>query len=127
MNLPLLNSRLATYLGARDSHLDLTTGSADQLSELVADTAEQGKTVVLGQGSQQVLDGLAATAGLLLELSHNLALVGGAQRRRLEDRHQLRVFGQKSTQLAERGASWLEGGSLDGGRVLLRRQNDAAG
>lgn len=102
-------------------------GSTNQLAELVADAAEQGQTIVLGESAEQILDGLGVSTGLLLKLSNDLALVGGAQRRRLKNRHQLGILGQEATQLAHRSAGRLEGGGLDGGRVLLRRQNDAKG
>jgi hypothetical protein len=48
---------LSTYLSGSDGHLDLTTGSGHDLAELLADTTEDAKTVVLGEGIEEVLDG----------------------------------------------------------------------
>lgn len=109
-----------TYLSARNRHLNLTAGGGNQLAELVADTVQKRQAVVVGQRAKQVLDGLAARASLLLELLHNLALVGGAQGWRLEDGRQLGVLGQEAAQLGERGAGRLERRRLDGGRVLRK-------
>lgn len=82
----------STYRSTRDRHLNFSTGSTHQLAELGADASEQGQAVILGQGAQEVLDGLAAGASALLELGDNGRLVAGGQRRGLEDGGQLGVL-----------------------------------
>lgn len=113
------------YLGASDNHLDLTTGGAHELAELGADTREKGQAVVLGEGGEEVLDGLAGGAGVLLQLGDDSALVGGGERRGLEDSHELRILLNDIAESGEALGGGLEGGGLDGGRVLFKRQNDA--
>ncbi len=115
------------YLGAGDHQLDLTAGGAHKLVELAADTGEKTKAVVLGEGGEEVLDGLARGTGVLLQLGDDGALVGGRQGRGLEDGDQLRILLQQAAEGGEAPGGGLEGGGLDGGRVLYNatRQNDA--
>ena len=115
------------YLGAGDHHLDLTTGGAHKLVELSANTGEKAEAVVLGEGGEEVLDGLARGTGVLLQLNDDGALVGGGQGRGLEDGDQLRILLQQVAEGGETLGGGLEGGGLDGSRVLYNatRQNDA--
>lgn len=112
-------SKESTYRSARDRHLNLSTGGAHQLGELGAHASEQRKTVVLGQCIQEVLDGRAAGASVLLELGDDGRLVAGSQRRGLENSGQLGIPLDQAAQLAQRAGGRLEGRGLDGGRVLL--------
>ncbi len=115
------------YLGAGDHHLDLAAGGAHELVELAADAGEEAEAVVLGEGGEEVLDGLARGAGVLVELGHDGALVGGGQGRGLEDGDQLRILLDQGTEGGKAPGGGLEGGGLDGGRVLwsATRQNGA--
>ncbi len=71
------------YLGRCDDHLDLAAGSADKLSKLITDVLQESQAVVLGEGSEEVLDGLvgAGSTDALLELGDDEALVGVGQSR----------------------------------------------
>lgn len=114
---PVLGVDMITYRSARDGHLDLAARGAHQLAEPGADGAQQRQAVVLGQGLQEVLDGLAAAAGLL-ELGDDGGLVGGRQHGRLEDLDQLGVLGHQVGQLVHGVGGRVEGRGLGGGRVL---------
>lgn len=116
-------TRAKTYRSARNCHLNLSTGSAHQLAKLGADTSQQRQTVVLGQRLEEVLDGLAADAGALLELGNDGRLVGSAQHRRAQDGCQLGVLGNEVAELGQGGSGRVQRRGLDGGRVLL--QNNA--
>lgn len=107
-----------TYRGARDRHLDLAAGGAQELVELGADAAEQGQAVVLGEGVEEVLDRLVGGAGALLELGDDGGLVGGAQGRGPEDGRQLGVLLDEAAQPAEGSGRGVQGRGLDCGSVL---------
>jgi hypothetical protein len=115
------------YLSAGNHHLDLTAGGAHELAELGADAWKQAQAVVLGEGSEEVLDGLARGAGTLLQLGNDGALVGGGQGRGLEDGDELGVLLEEAAEGGEALGGGLEGRGLDGGRVLFSepRQNGA--
>jgi hypothetical protein len=116
-----------SYLSAGNHHLDLTAGGAHELAELGADAGQQTQAVVLGESSEEVLDGLARGAGILLQLGDDGALVGGGQGRGLEDSDELRVLLEEAAEGGEALGGGLEGRGLDGGRVLFGepRQNGA--
>jgi hypothetical protein len=57
---------IVTYSCTGNNHLDLATGSRHELAELVTHALKQTQSVVLGEGSKEVLDGLVASARLLL-------------------------------------------------------------
>jgi len=118
-------SKSKPYLSAGNHHLDLTTGGAHELIELVADTGKETKAVVLGEGRKEVLDGLTGGANVLLQLGDDGALVGGGQRRCLENVDELGVLLDQAAEGGEALGSGLEGRGLDGGRVLFSNQNDA--
>lgn len=109
-----------TYRSAGDDQLDLTAGSAHQLAELVADTLQDAQSVVLGQGGQEVLDGVVGARGTegLLQLGNNGALVGIGQSRSAQDGGELGVLGNDIVQGAERLGGRVERGGLGGGSVL---------
>lgn len=100
-----------TYLGTRDNHLDLSTRGAHDLGELVADALQDAQSVVLGQRSQEVLDGLVGARGAqrLLQLGYDGALVAGGQGGGAEDGHQLLVLGDEVTEGAQGLGSRVEG------------------
>ena len=106
------------YLSAGNNHLNLAARSTDELSKLGADTGEESEAVVLSEGGQEVLDGVVG-AGVLLELGDDGALVGGAEGGGLEDGNELRVLLDHVVEGGDALGGWLEGRSLDGGRVLL--------
>ena len=116
------------YLSAGNHHLDLAAGGAHELAELAANAGEEAEAVVLGEGGEEVADGLARGAGVLLELGDDGALVGGREGRGLEDGDQLGVLLDQAGEGGDALGGGLEGGGLDGGRVLLlgeARQNGA--
>lgn len=108
-----------TYLGAGDSHLNLAAGSAHQLAKLGANLGQEAEAVVLGQNLEQVLDGGAAGARRLLELSNDGALVGGSQGRGDEDGGKLGVLLDQLLELGQAAGGRLERLGLDGRGVLL--------
>lgn len=83
----------ATYGSAGDSQLDLAPSGAHQLAELMADALQETQSVVLGEGVEEVLDGvgLVLAAGVLLELGNDGGLVLGGERWRKHDLGQLGV------------------------------------
>ncbi len=100
-------------------------GSAHELAKLGAHAGKETQTVVLGQGGQEVLDRLAGNARALGELGDDGALVGDGERGDREDGDQLRILLQQGVEGSDTLGGRLEGGGLDGGRVLFRKQNDA--
>lgn len=80
-----------TYGSAADSHLDLATRGSHQLGKLLRNTLEDAQAVVVGQGLQEVLDGLAA-AGSLLELGDDGGLVGIGESRGAQDGGELGIL-----------------------------------
>ena len=60
---------LISYLSAGNDELNLAAGGADDLGELLGDAAEYAEAVVLGEGGEEVLDGVvgggAVAAGVL--------------------------------------------------------------
>lgn len=108
-----------SYLCAGDGNLDLAAGGAHKLGKLGGDTGEETEAVVLGEGVEEVLDGLARDAGGLDELGDNGALVGGAQGGGTEDGRQLGVLLDEVAEGGDGLGRRLEGGGLDGGSVLL--------
>jgi len=83
----------ATYGSAGDSQLDLAPSSAHQLAELMADALQETQSVVLGEGGEEVLDGvgLVLPAGVLLELGNDGGFVLGGEGWRKHDLGQLWV------------------------------------
>lgn len=108
-----------TYRSAGDNKLNLTTSSAHDLAELLADTGEKAEAVVLGEGGKEVLDGLlGAGAGLLGELGDDGGLVLGAQGRRGQDGGQLGILADEGLEAGQSLGRGVEGGGLDSGGVL---------
>lgn len=52
-----------TYLGTGNNQLNLSSGRAHDLAELLADSLEYSKTVVLSESREEVLDGFVRTRG----------------------------------------------------------------
>lgn len=107
-----------TYLSAGNSELDLTTGGRDDGGELVDDTGDETESVVLGEGGQEVLDGLVLGVDLLDELIDDGLLVGIGEGRGLQDGDELGVLLDESAELDEGIGGGIDAGSLDGGSVL---------
>lgn len=93
--------------------------SAHQSAELLADSLQGTETVVLGKGSEEVLEdvGLVGTSDLL-ELGDDLLLVGVGEGRGTEDGDQLGVGLQGLAELGDGLGGRIEGGGLGGGGVL---------
>ena len=109
MHLESFSVCLATYLSGGDGHLDLTTGSRHDLTELLADTTEDAKTVVLGEGVEEVLDGgVLASARLLGELSDDGRLVLGGEGRSGEDGGQLGILLHERTEACDGAGGRVE-------------------
>lgn len=77
--------RKGTYRSAGDGHLDLTLGSTHQGAKLLAHALKNAQTVVLGQGGEEVLHGLALHTKGLLQLGNDLLLVLSAEGGRRQD------------------------------------------
>ena len=108
------------YLSGCDGHLDLAAGRAEDLGELVVHALEESEAVVLGEGAEEVLDGLvgAGAADALLELGDDGALVTLVQGRRRQDGGELGVLGVQVGEGGQGLCCRVEGRVLDGGRVL---------
>lgn len=112
------SSNIQTYLGAGDGDLDLAAGGRDDGGELVADAGQETQSVVLGEGLEEVLDGLVAGASLLAELLNDGLLVGLGQSRGREDGGQLGVLLEEGAEVGEGSGRGIEARGLDGGSVL---------
>jgi hypothetical protein len=106
---------------AGHSQLDLASSGAHQLAELLANTLQKTQSVIVGEGGQEVLDGvvLVRASGVLLQLGDDLGLVLGAQRRRRQDGGELGVFVVYIVQRADGLCDVVEGGVLHGCGVLF--------
>jgi hypothetical protein len=109
---------LVERLSAGNSELDLTTGGRDDGGELVDNTGDETKSVVLGEGGEEVLDGLVLGVDLLDELIDNGLLVGIGEGRGPQDGDKLGVLLDDGAELDESIGSGVDAGSLDGGSVL---------
>lgn len=107
-----------TYSSAGNVHLNLASCSGHQGTELLADATEEAKSVVLGKGLEEVLDGIVLGTGLLDELLDDDGLVLNGQGRGGEDGGELGVVLEESAELGEGAGGGIEGRGLDGGRVL---------
>lgn len=110
---------METHLSAGDSHLNLTTGSRDNLAKFLNHAVQETQSVVLGEGVEEVLEGGTAGTGLLDELGHDGRSIGGGQGRGGEDGNQLGVLLDNGAELGELLGGGIEGGSL-GGRGVLK-------
>lgn len=115
----IFKSKVETHLSAGNGHLNLATGSSDDLAKLLSDALQEAQSVVLGEGVEEVLEGGAAGTGLLDELGNNRRLVGGGQGGSGQDSAQLGVLVEDAAQLGELFGGGIEGGSL-GGRGVLK-------
>lgn len=120
LTFPLLQASCKTYRSAGNNQLDLTTGGAHELAELVANALQDAQSVVLGESRQEVLDGLVGSRGAqgLLQLLNNGALIGIRQGRCAQDSGELGVLGNDVVQGVEGLGGRIERGGLDGGSVL---------
>ena len=107
-----------TYLSAGNSELDLTTGGRDDGRELLNNTGDEAQSVVLGEGGEEVLNGLVLGVDLLCELINDSLLVGLGEGRGVQDGGELGVLLEESAELVEGIGSSIDAGRLDGGSVL---------
>ena len=105
--------------GGGDGHLDLAAGGGHEGAELLADALEDGKTVVGGQGLEELLDGLVGAAGGLLELGDDLLLVLGGESRGGQDGLEAGVLLEGGLEVLHGLGDGIEGGGLGGCGVLL--------
>lgn len=115
---PFYNGSFHPYLSTGNDQLDLALSGADELAKLGDDTREQTEAVVLGQGLEEVLDGLFGDTSSLGELGNDSTLVGGAQAGSIEDLGELRILLDEVTEAGDGLGGGLEGGGLDSGSVL---------
>lgn len=108
----------STYSSAGNVHLNLASCSGHQGTELLADASEETKSVVLGKGLEEVLDGVVLGTDLLDELLDDGGLVVIGQGRGREDGAELGIVLEETTELGDGAGSGIEGRGLDGGRVL---------
>lgn len=121
--LQLLDDLGVERAGGGDGHLDLTAGGAHEGGELLADALEDAEAVVLGQGLEELLEGLVGDAGGLLELADDLLLVLDGEGGRGQDLLQLRVLLEGGLQVLHGAGDGLEGGGLGGRGVLWFARN----
>lgn len=107
-----------TNLSTGDGQLNLTTGSGDDGVELFTNAAKETKTVVLGEGLEEVLDGGAARASLLDELSNNLLLVVGAEGGSTQNGSKLGILLDDVSEGSDSLSGRVEGRRLGSGGVL---------
>lgn len=108
-----------TYLGAGDLELDLAAGGAHDGAKLLADALQETQAVVLGERAEEVLDRLAAGAGLLGQLGDNGRLVLGGEGGSGQDLRQLGVLLDNGVEVAEGLGRGIEGRGFGGGSVLI--------
>lgn len=105
--------------GGGDGHLDLTAGGGHEGAELLADALKDGKTVVGGQGLEELLDGFVGAAAGLLELGDDLLLVLDGEGRGREDVLQLGVLLEGGVEVLHGLGDGIERRGLGGRGVLL--------
>lgn len=109
----------STHLSGSDVQLNLTTVSTHQGVELLANTLEGTKTVVLGQGLEEVLEDVALVGtGELVELLDDLLLVGLGESGGTEDGDQLGIGLQGLAEGSHSLGGLLESRGLGGSSVL---------
>lgn len=113
------NERITTYLSRGDNQLNLALGGGDELGKLLADAGQDAEAVVLGEGGEEVANGVVGTAGLLLELGDNGRLVVGAEGGSVEDGDELLVLLENGLELRQGLGGRVDGRRLDGRGVLL--------
>ena len=105
--------------GGGNSHLDLAAGGGHEGAELLADALKDGKTVVGGQGVEELLDGLVGAAAGLLELGDDLLLVLDGEGRGREDALQLGVLLEGGVEVLHGLGDGIERRGLGSRGVLL--------
>jgi hypothetical protein len=115
-----------TYRSAGNDQLHLSAVRAHKLAKLFAYSLERAEPVVLRQGVEEVLDDLAAAAGVLLQLDDDGFLVLGGQRRRGEDARQLGVPLEYLAEGIKRAGGRVENRSFGCGRVLRQESGRSA-
>lgn len=111
---------LVTHRSTCDGQLKLSPRSSNQFREVIAYTLQDAKPIVLGQRSQEVLDGVpfVSPSSVLQKLLYNLGLVGRAQGRSLQDHRQFRVFLEDARETKEGLGSAVKSRGFHGGSVL---------
>lgn len=104
--------------GGGDGHLNLAAGGGHEGAEFLADALKDGKTVVGGEGLEELLDGLVGAAGGLLELGDNLLLVLDGESGRGQDVLQSSVILESGLEALHGLGDGIEGGGLGGCGVL---------
>lgn len=93
--------------------------SAHESTKLLANALQNAQAVVLGKGSEEVLEDITLVGtSNLLELGNDLLLVGVGQGRGTEDGDQLLVGLQGLAEGSDGLGGRVEGGGLGGGSVL---------
>lgn len=111
---------ISTYSSRGDDELDLALVSAHEDAELFSSALEDAQSVVLGEGLEEVLDGVALVlhTDALLDLGDNLRLIRGAERWSSEDLRKLAVLLEDGRQVLEGLGGAVKGVGLGCGRVL---------
>lgn len=109
-----------THRSTCDGQLKLSPRSTHQCRELIAYTLQNSKPIILGQRSQEVLDGVpfVGPSCVLQKLLYNLRLIGRAQCRGLQDHRQFRVFLEDAREIRESLGSAVKSRGFHSGSVL---------
>lgn len=118
--LQLLHDLVVKRRSRGDHKLDLASLSAHEHTKLLRDTLKYAKTVVLGQGLEEVCEGvgLVGNTSALLQLSDDLLLVRDRECRRGQDGLELGVALEGGVQVVHGFGNGVDRGLLGSGRVL---------
>lgn len=122
---PLPQQDVKTYRSASNHQLNLTPIRTHQRTKLLHDALQNTQPVVARERLEEVLDNavFVLAAQVLLQLGHNLLLVRDRQRRRAQQRRQLRIFLEHAAERVERLGGRFERGGLCGCGVLFAWKN----
>lgn len=120
-----LHSRKSPYLSTGDNQLNLAVVGAHQSSKLLTDTLQDAKSVVLGQGREEVLHDVVlpwATSNSLQFLD-DLGFIGRREGWRSEDNGQFNISLEHLCQSCEGFGGLFQAGCLGRCGILDSSEN----